>query len=707
MPNDSNFASYNASEIFATNVFSDAVMRERLSPEDYSALKTAMNGGNPMPANLAPVVATAMKNWAVEHGATHFSHWFQPLTGVTAEKHEAFLTPTGDGHAIMELSARALVQGESDASSFPSGGLRATFEARGYTTWDYTSPAFLKEDIAGVTLCIPTAFCSYTGEALDEKTPLLRSMEALSRQSLRILRLFGDNATQRVYATAGAEQEYCLVDQRLFNQRMDMVFTGRTLFGARPPKSQEMEGHYYGALKERVALYMKELDFELWKMGVAARIKHNEAAPAQHELVPSYTTVNIATDHNQLIMETMQRVAGRHELACLLHEKPFEYINGSGKHNNWSMATDSGENLLSPGSTPEQNTRFLVFLCAIIKAIDMHADLLRYTAASPGNDYRLGGHEAPPTVISVFLGSDLMELLESVEKGRELHHQSERMMPAGASMLPGVLGDVTDRNRTSPFAFTGNKFEFRMLPSSVSIADTNIVLSTIVAEALDEIATRLESATDLEAEVSYELRKIISMHKRVIFNGNGYSELWLDEAERRGLPNITNSLDALSVISSPRSVAMFEKYGVLSKNELEARSEIRLEEYIRTVYLEASTMLEIVARQIMPAIMRYQGKLADAAVSVRAIECNAEPIVDAVRELSEQIERIKYSFEALRTSMDDGKHMQTGLIERAEYYRDRIRSNMAKLRASCDAAERMMPADVWPFPTYNELLFNI
>ncbi|GHU60256.1 glutamine synthetase [Clostridia bacterium] len=707
MTKDNDLTSYNVREVFGSNVFSDAVMRERLSAEDYAELKNARENGEPLPTSIAPNVAAAMKNWAVERGATHYSHWFQPLTGVTAEKHEAFLTPTGDGAAILELSARALAQGESDASSFPSGGLRATFEARGYTTWDYTSPAFLKEDLAGVTLCIPTAFRSYTGEALDEKTPMLRAMEALNKQGLRILRLFGDDRAKRVSAVAGAEQEYFLVDQRLFNQRMDMVFTGRTLFGARPPKSQEMEGHYYGALSERVALYMKELDYELWKMGVAARIKHNEVAPAQHELVPFYTTVNIAADQNQMMMETMQRVAGRHELACLLHEKPFEYINGSGKHNNWSLSTDSGENLLLPGKNPESNTRFLVFLCAIIKAIDQHAELLRHAAASPGNDYRLGGHEAPPAIISVFLGSQLMSLLESVESGRELRSGETAAPMCGSATLPCVMGDMTDRNRTSPFAFTGNKFEFRMLPSSLSISEVNVVLSTIVAEALDEIATRLESATDLEAEVSYELKKIISQHKRVIFNGNGYSEDWIREAAERGLPNITNSLDAMPALISPKTTAMFEKYGVFTRAELEARCEVKLEKYIRSIFLEASTMLEIVARQIMPAIMRYQGELAAAAASVKALGCGAEPTVSAVRDMSTQIERIQYAFETLRGTMDEGKRVDGGSMRRAEFYRDRIRSDMTRLRACCDAAERMMPGDCWPFPTYNELLFNI
>lgn len=685
-------------KVFGKNLFSDAVMREYLSKEDFAEYQEVAHRRAAIPPALAAAIAHAMRAWATERGATHFTHWFQPLHGVTAEKHEAFLQRASNGGIITDMSGDALVQGEGDASSFPSGGLRATFEARGFTSWDYTSPAFLKEDTAGVTLCIPTSFRSYNGQALDEKTPLLRSMEALNTQALRLLRLFGDGDTRRVYAMAGAEQEYFLVDRAQFDRRMDMVFCGRTLFGARPGKSQEMEGHYYGAIKERIAGYMCELDAELWKLGVAAKTRHNEAAPAQHELAPLFTDANLAADHNQLIMETMQRVAAHHNLSCLLHEKPFSYINGSGKHNNWSLSANKNRNLFTPGHTARDNRLFLTLVCAVVAAIDRHADLLRFASASAGNDLRLGDCEAPPPVISVFLGAPLLAVFEGIAAGGPL--------PDGENLLPGSISDDIDRNRTSAFAFTGNRFEFRMLPSSMSISMTNVVLDVIVAEALDEITSVLEQSADFDSTLRETLARLFTKHRRVIFNGNGYGDEWLREAEARGLPLFANTPDVMDAIISPKAKKLFTGYGVFDETELEARFELKREGYIDTLFLEASTMLEMTGRQILPACMAYQGELARAAERVSRVTGVTSVQAEFVNEMSALLMTVHKEFEEVKAVMERGKQM-ADTRERALLYRDELIPAMGRMRAGCDALERMTPDSHWPFPTYNELLFNI
>ncbi|MDK2805594.1 MAG: glutamine synthetase [Thermoanaerobacterium sp.] len=594
--------------IFGENVFNDAVMRERLPKQTYNALRKTIDEGLPLDPKVADVVANAMKDWAIEKGATHFTHWFQPLTGITAEKHESFISPTPDGKVITEFSGKELIKGEPDASSFPSGGLRATFEARGYTAWDCTSPAFVKDNV----LYIPTAFCSYTGEALDLKTPLLRSMEALSKQALRVLRLFGNTTSKKVITTVGPEQEYFLIDKKLYEKRKDLILTGRTLFGSKSPKGQEMEDHYFGTIRERVSTFMKELNEELWKLGISAKTEHNEVAPAQHELAPIFNTTNIATDHNQLTMDTMKKVALRNDLVCLLHEKPFAGVNGSGKHNNWSMSTDDGLNLLDPGTTPHENAQFLVFLCSVIKAIDEYADLLRVSCATPGNDHRLGANEAPPAIISIFLGEQLTDILEQIsESGSATNSKQGGELKIGVTTLPTLHKDSTDRNRTSPFAFTGNKFEFRMVGSSSSIATANYILNTIVAEVLSEVADRLENANNFNEEVQKILKEIVTNHKRVIFNGNGYSEEWVKEAEKRGLPNISSTVDAIPALLKDKNVKVMEKHGVLSKVELESRYEIMLENYAKTINIEALTMLDIAKRQLLPAVIKFIKEVAD------------------------------------------------------------------------------------------------
>ncbi|NLY43372.1 MAG: glutamine synthetase type III [Clostridiaceae bacterium] len=697
------------SEIFGCNVFNDTVMRERLPKATYKALKKTIDEGLPLDSAVAEVVANAMKDWAIEKGATHYTHWFQPMTGVTAEKHNSFISPTSDGRIIMEFSGKELIKGESDASSFPSGGLRATFEARGYTAWDCTSPAFLKEDASGATLCIPTAFCSYTGEALDKKTPLLRSMEALSKQALRILRLFGDTTTTKVIPTVGAEQEYFLVDRELYNKRMDLVFTGRTLFGARPPKGQELDDHYYGTIKERIASFMKELDVTLWKMGVSAKTKHNEVAPAQHELAPIFTTANIATDHNQLTMETMKKIAQRHGLVCLLHEKPFAGINGSGKHNNWSMSTNDGYNLLDPGKTPHENAKFLVFLCAVIKAIDEYPELLRMSASSAGNDHRLGKSEAPPAIISVFLGEQLTDILIQLENGGVVCSKRREKLQIGVSTLPVLRKDSTDRNRTSPLAFTGNKFEFRMVPSSASIADANVVLNTIVAEALSQIADRLEKAEDFHAEVQKVLKEIVVKHKRIIFNGNGYSKEWEEEAARRGLPNIKSTVDAIPHLISEKSIALFEKHKVLSKSELYSRYEIHLEAYIKQINIEALTMLEMSKRQIMPAVIKYINELASGINAVKATGCGADTSAQEglLREISAVLASFKKKVGKLESLVSEAAEMHENTYNKACFYRDKVLVAMDDLRNDGDKLETLVDKEVWPMPTYSELLFFV
>ena len=691
--------------IYGSNVFNDAVMKERLPKATYKALRKTIEEGLSLDPAVADVVASVMKDWAIEKGATHFTHWFQPMTGITAEKHDAFISPTGDGKAIMEFSGKELIKGEPDASSFPSGGLRATFEARGYTAWDCTSPAFVKDD----SLCIPTAFCSYTGEALDKKTPLLRSMEALSKQALRVLRALGNTTTTKVITTVGPEQEYFIVDKKTFEQRKDLIFTGRTLFGAKPPKGQELEDHYFGSIKERISAYMKELDEELWKLGISAKTKHNEVAPAQHELAPIFTTTNIATDHNQLTMELMKKVALRHDLVCLLHEKPFAGINGSGKHNNWSMGTDDGVNLLEPGHTPHDNQQFLVFLCAVIKAVDEYADLLRVSAANPGNDHRLGANEAPPAIISIFLGEQLQDILEQIEKGGATSSKTGGLMEIGVNTLPALPKDATDRNRTSPFAFTGNKFEFRMVPSSASIAAPNYITNTIVAEVLDEIATRLEKAADVNAEVNAILTEIATKHKKVVFNGNGYSDEWVAEAEKRGLPNIKTTVEAIKALIAEKNLAVMEKHAVLSRVEMESRYEIELENYIKTINIEALTMIEMAKREILPAVINFATNLATSINEIKAtgIEADVTAQTELLTEVSSLAAALKKNTAVLEAAVEKASNAHGDTFEQASLFRFDVFEKMGTLREVADTLETLVEKDVWPMPTYGDLLFNV
>ncbi|ADU75330.1 glutamine synthetase [Acetivibrio thermocellus AD2] len=689
--------------MFGSAVFSDAVMQERLPKPVYKKLKKTIKEGLPLDPDIAEVVACVMKDWAVEMGATHFTHWFQPLTGVTAEKHDSFLSPTGDGKAIMEFSGKELIKGEPDASSFPSGGLRATFEARGYTAWDCTSPAFVKDK----TLYIPTAFCSYTGEALDLKTPLLRSMEALSKQALRILRLFGDTTTKRVVTTLGPEQEYFLVDKEKFMQRKDLIYTGRTLFGAKPPKGQELEDHYFGIIKEKISRFMHDLDAELWKLGVSAKTKHNEVAPAQHELAPVFATTNIATDHNQLTMEIMKKVADRHGLACLLHEKPFAGVNGSGKHNNWSISTDDGRNLLDPGTTPSENAQFLIFLVAVIKAVDDYADLLRFSVATAGNDHRLGANEAPPAIMSIFLGDELTNVIEEIETGVVKNNGTSRTLEIGVSTLPVLPKDNTDRNRTSPFAFTGNKFEFRSVGSSQSIATPNFIINTIVAETLSQIADRLEKAQDFKAEVNAVVKEIIKNHKRIIFNGNNYSEEWVAEAERRGLPNLKTTVDAIPVLIAEKNIKVLEKHGVLNRAEVLSRYEICLENYVKTIRIEALTMIEMASRQILPASLAYVGKVADTVASLKAAGADSSFAKEELDELVSLTSSLKAAIDKLSAKLEEVDAHEGDSLEHARAYKDVIIPLMNELRAFADKLETMVDASLWPIPTYGDLLFSV
>jgi glutamine synthetase len=690
-------------DIYGSNVFNDLVMRENLPKETYKSLRKTIEEGLPLDPQVAEVVASVMKDWAISKGATHFTHWFQPMTSITAEKHDAFISPTSDGRMILEFSGKELIKGEPDASSFPSGGLRATFEARGYTAWDCTSPAFIKDG----SLYIPTAFASYTGEALDKKTPLLRSMDALNRQALRILRVLGDKTVHRVTATVGPEQEYFIIDKKMFDLRQDLILTGRTLFGAKPPKGQEMEDHYFGHIKDRIAAFMSDLDAELWKLGVSAKTKHNEVAPAQHELAPIFTTTNIATDHNQLTMETMKKIALRHGLVCLLHEKPFAGINGSGKHNNWSMATTDGQNLLDPGKTPHDNFQFLLFLSAIIKAIDDYADLLRVSAASPGNDHRLGANEAPPAIISIFLGEQLTDILEQIEAGGASSSKSGSTMHLGTNSLVSLLKDTTDRNRTSPFAFTGNKFEFRMVGSMQSIAQANFVLNTIVAESLCLFADRLEKAADVDREVNVIIHETIKRHKRVLFNDNNYSEEWVAEAEKRGLPNIRNTVDAIAAIRAEKNLTVMAKHGVLSRVEMESRSEIQYEIYIKTVNIEALTMVEMSKRQILPAVIDYKAALAGAIGSILAIDGDAAVERELFNSISASVTSFGASLARLEKAVDTASRMHGDMAAQAIAYRDLVFKAMAELRQDADTLETMVDGDYWPIPTYSQLLFNI
>ncbi|TCL53801.1 L-glutamine synthetase [Hydrogenispora ethanolica] len=692
-------------DTFGSNVFNDAVMRTRLPKNIYKALKKTIDEGLPLDPSVADVVANAMKDWAIEKGATHFTHWFQPMTGITAEKHDSFISPTSDGRVILEFSGKELIKGEPDASSFPSGGLRATFEARGYTAWDCTSPAFFKDK----TLYIPTAFCSYTGEALDKKTPLLRSMEALSKQAVRVLRLLGNTTATKVTTTVGPEQEYFIIDKKLYDKRKDLILTGRTLFGSKPPKGQELEDHYFGAIKERISGFMAEVDQELWKLGVLAKTKHNEVAPAQHELAPIFSTTNIATDHNQLVMETLKKVAARHGLVCLLHEKPFAGVNGSGKHNNWSMSTNDGQNLLDPGKTPHENEQFLLFLTAVIQAVDEYSEILRVAAANPGNDHRLGANEAPPAIISIFLGEQLSDILEQLENGGAKSSKSGGELRIGVTTLPTLPKDSTDRNRTSPFAFTGNKFEFRMVPSSASIAGPNTALNTIVAEILSRIADRLEKATDVDAEVQAIIKEIIKNHKRIVFNGNNYSDEWVVEAEKRGLPNIKSTVASIPYLISDKSIKVFENHGVLSKVELHSRYEIFLEEYAKVINIEALTMLDIAKRQILPASIKFAGELAASINKIKSATAKASTAAEEklLVEVSAVVDSFSANIAALEKAVEEAEATSGDALKHAEFYRDVVFTTMAKVRVDADKLETLVDASIWPLPTYADMLFNV
>ena len=692
----------NVSSIFGCMAFNDVVMRERLPKSTYRELKRAISENQPLPLEVANVVANAMKDWAIEKGATHFTHWFQPMTGITAEKHDSFIAPTPEGGVIMEFSGKELIKGEPDASSFPSGGLRSTFEARGYTSWDPTSYAFIKDG----TLCIPTAFCSYTGEALDKKTPLLRSMRAVNSQAKRILKLFGSPDSVEVTTTVGAEQEYFLVDKDDFDKREDLIYTGRTLFGAKPPKGQELEDHYFGTIKPRVGAFMKELDEELWKLGVLAKTKHNEVAPAQHELAPVYTTTNIATDHNQLTMEVMRKIAKRHNLVCLLHEKPFAGINGSGKHNNWSISTSDGVNLLNPGKSPEDNAQFLLFLAAIIKGVDEYQDILRISVASAGNDHRLGANEAPPAIVSIFLGDELTAILDAVEKGYKYDKRKKSIMRIGVDFMPPFAKDTTDRNRTSPFAFTGNKFEFRMPGSTFSIAGPNTVLNTIVAEELSCFADELENATDFNAALAEIIRRTIREHKRIIFNGNGYDAAWIAEAEKRGLSNLKSTADALPRLLDEKNVRLFEKFNVYSLGELKSRYEILIETYSKIVNIEANTMLDMAKRQILPAVCDYTKSLAESLTLKKALGTDTEPEESIYKSLTEKSKGIFESINALEKVTEEA-HAVKDEQKRAEYYHEKVIPAMDALRGYADAAETLTAEKYWPFPNYGKLLFSV
>ena len=692
-------------EYFGSLVFDSRVMKARLPAEVYRSLKQTIQKGAKLDPSVANAVAAAMKDWAVENGATHFTHWFQPLTGITAEKHDSFITPAPDGRVLMEFSGKELIKGEPDASSFPSGGLRATFEARGYTAWDPTSYAFIK----GKTLCIPTAFCSYGGEALDKKTPLLRSMEALNKQALRILKLFGHDDVKRVTSSVGPEQEYFLIDRAMYDKRRDLIYTGRTLFGAKPPKGQELDDHYFGSIKPRVAAYMEELNQELWKLGILAKTEHNEVAPAQHELAPIYTTTNIATDHNQLTMEIMQRVAARHGLVCLLHEKPFAGVNGSGKHNNWSISTDTGINLLSPGETPYENAQFLLFLVAVIQAVDDYQGLLRAAVATAGNDHRLGANEAPPAVISVFLGDELTGILEAIETDAAYCGVEKKRMKLGVDVLPRFVRDTTDRNRTSPFAFTGNKFEFRMLGSSNSIACANIMLNTTVAESLRLFADELEGAADLPAALHDLIQRTIKAHKRIIFNGNGYDDAWIREAtEKRGLLNLRTTPDAIPMLLQKQNMDMLVAHGVYTESELRSRYEIQLENYCKTVRIEALTMVDMARKEILPAVESYVSSLATAAAAKKTVDaelpCGYE--TKKLRRLSSLVDTIDSRVDALEEKLVRLDTLQD-LTEEAAFIRDELIPAMGQLRAAADEAETQTAASCWPFPTYGDLLFSV
>ena len=697
----------NVSEMFGKNVFNDSVMRERLPKSVYKKLKKTIEDGTELDPSIADVVAHAMKDWAIERGATHFSHWFQPLTGITAEKHDSFISvPGSDGRVIMEFSGKELIKGEPDASSFPSGGLRSTFEARGYTTWDCTSPAFLREDTWGVTLYIPTAFCSYRGEALDKKTPLLRSMQAINEQALRIIRLFGNTTSKRVIPYVGPEQEYFLVDKEKYLQRKDLIYAGRTLFGAMPPKGQEMDDHYFGSIRPRVGAFMKEVNEEMWRLGVTAKTQHNEAAPAQHELAPIYTQVNVAVDHNQMMMEALKRIAGHHGLTCLLHEKPFAGVNGSGKHNNWSISTDDGINLLNPGDTPHDNIQFLLVLACIIKAVDVHADLLRESTAVPGNDHRLGAAEAPPAIISIFLGEQLEDVVDQLcSTGLATHTKHGDLLRTGVATLPDFVKDATDRNRTSPFAFTGNKFEFRMVGSSDSVSSPNVVLNTIVAEAFKEAADQLEQAEDFDTAVHDMIKTLLSEHRRIIFSGNGYSQEWVEEAERRGLPNLKIGIDSVDSLITDKAIRLFESFGVYTKAELESRAEIEYESYAKTINIEAKTMIDMAGKQIIPAVIRYTTNLAASLGAVQSAcpEADCSTQKELLLETSDLLADMKTALAALTDAIGKAAAVVNNK-ERAYAYHDLVTTAMENLRRPADRLEMIVDKELWPLPSYGDLI---
>ncbi len=694
-------------EMYGSLVFNDKVMRSKLPKDMYKALKKTIENGTHLELDVANSVAVAMKEWATENGATHYTHWFQPMTNVTAEKHDSFISPTGDGQVIMDFSGKELVKGEPDASSFPSGGLRATFEARGYTAWDPTSPAFIKDK----TLYIPTAFCSYSGEALDKKTPLLRSMDALNKEAVRILHILGNKEVRHIDTTVGPEQEYFLVDKDLYKKRKDLIFCGRTLLGASAPKGQEMEDHYFGALKPRVAAYMHDLDEELWKLGIPAKTKHNEVAPAQHELAPVFDTTNVAVDHNQLTMEIMKKVADKHNMVCLLHEKPFEGINGSGKHNNWSMSTDTGVNLLDPGKTPAENTQFLVFLVAVIKAVDDYADLLRVSVASAGNDHRLGANEAPPAIVSIFLGDELTDVLKSIENDTFFSNKHAVQMDIGAKVLPHFIKDTTDRNRTSPFAFTGNKFEFRMLGSAASVANPNIVLNTAVAEVLAEFSAALKDVPEeeMESAVHALLKKTIEEHKRIIFNGNGYTDEWVEEAEKRGLYNLKTTPDALPHFIAEKNIALFTKHGIFTREELFSRYEIWLENYYKTINIESNTLAEMIQKQVIPSVYTYVEKLADTAAAKKSVVADISVASEAalISKLSTLADTMAKDLETLKADTAKALASSDDVLACSKAYQETVLEDMETLRKSADEAEALIPDELLPYPTYDELLFSI
>ncbi len=701
---------FNVAKIFGENVFSDAVMLERLPKKVYKKLHEVMEEGKDLDLETADVVAHEMKEWAIEKGATHYTHWFQPLTGVTAEKHDSFITsPMDNGKVLMSFSGKELIKGEPDASSFPSGGLRATFEARGYTAWDCTSPAFVRQDAAGATLCIPTAFCSYTGESLDQKTPLLRSMEAINEQSLRLLRLFGNTTSTKVTPSVGPEQEYFIVDRKKYLQRKDLIFTGRTLFGAMPPKGQEMDDHYFGTIRERIASYMRDVNKELWKLGVSSKTQHNEVAPAQHELAPIYAECNVAVDHNQLIMETLRKVAGRHDLQCLLHEKPFAGVNGSGKHNNWSLVTDDGINLLEPGPVPHENVLFLLVLTCVLKAVDKHAALLRASAADVGNDHRLGANEAPPAILSVYLGEQLQDVLEQLkDTGTATHSIKGKRLETGVKTLPDFRKDATDRNRTSPFAFTGNKFEFRMVGSQDSVAQPNIILNTIVAEAFSEACDKLEKAKDFDKAVHRLIKQYATAHERIVFNGNGYSDEWMEEAKERGLANIKSMVDAIPAYTAKESVAVFEKFNVFTEKELESRVEIEYETYAKTINIEAKAMIDIAGKQIIPSVIKYTTALANSINSVRTACPDADISVqtELLEETSALLSDTKIALSKLIELTDKGVLLEAGRGQ-AVFYRDEVKTTMEQLRTPVDRLEMIVDKELWPMPSYGDLIFEV